>query len=73
MAFFILVNMLLNILPGQFYNFFAFDGIYFTDDIVTGDIDLHYFYYVKILRNEDAKTIQPQKEEIVSLGVHNKS
>ena len=46
----------------------VFDGIY-----VTGDIDQNYFDYLASLRNEDAKKIQEQKEEIASLELHNES
>tara|TARA_R110001583_G_scaffold112917_3_gene263070 strand:- start:187 stop:1701 length:1515 start_codon:yes stop_codon:yes gene_type:complete len=46
----------------------VFDGIY-----VTGDIDQNYFDYLASLRNEDAKVIQEQKEEIASLEMYNES
>ncbi|ABM03733.1 amidophosphoribosyltransferase [Psychromonas ingrahamii 37] len=46
----------------------VFDGLY-----VTGDIDKNYFDYVESLRNEDAKIIQEQKEEIASLEMYNES
>ncbi|MGB5446805.1 MAG: amidophosphoribosyltransferase [Psychromonas sp.] len=46
----------------------VFDGIY-----VTGDINQEYFDYLAGLRNEDAKKIQEQKEEIASLELHNEA
>lgn len=46
----------------------VFDGIY-----VTGDVDQNYFDYLASLRNEDAKKIQEQKEEIASLELHNEA
>ncbi|WP_413698676.1 amidophosphoribosyltransferase [Psychromonas sp. KJ10-10] len=46
----------------------VFDGVY-----VTGDVDQEYFDYLASLRNEDAKVIQEQKEEIASLEMHNES
>lgn len=46
----------------------VFDGVY-----VTGDVDQTYFDYLASLRNEDAKKIQEQKEEIASLELHNES
>ena len=44
----------------------VFDGIY-----VTGDVNDEYFNYLASLRNEDAKKIQAQKEEIASLEMYN--
>ena len=44
----------------------VFDGLY-----VTGDVNDEYFNYLAGLRNEDAKKIQAQKEEIASLEMYN--
>lgn len=46
----------------------VFDGVY-----VTSDVDQNYFDYLASLRNEDAKKIQEQKEEIASLEMHNEN
>lgn len=50
-----------------------FDCAVFDGKYVTGDIDQNYFDYLAALRNDDAKKIQMQKEEIANLEMYNES
>ncbi len=50
-----------------------FETSVFSGEYVTGDIDQSYLDYLAALRNDDAKTVREQQQELVNLEIYNES